>query len=149
MERSAETALFLDPIQDRLAGLLGRAVFGIKSLLCQQSVGGMAHKMLVQCQELRVTLPYFVDQHLRKTLINHLHRTIEIWRREDLDDIFIGLEGRAQISGKNLEVTFSGANIGLNATGDAEMVLQGYGIYIYGMDIGRWLPEGKTLFLQD
>ena len=63
--------------------------------------------------------------------------------------IFIGVKGKAQISGENLEVTFSGANIGLNATGDAEMVLQGYGIYIYGKDVGRWLPEGKTLYLQD
>ena len=73
----------------------------------------------------------------------------ECFATEDGACIVIEIKGKAQISGQNIAVTFSGANIGLNATGDGELSLQGYGIYIYNKDVGRWLPEGKTLFLQD
>lgn len=55
---------------------------------------------------------------------------------------------RVWINGTQLEVSCAGANIGFTASGNAVLFLQGYGIYRTGTTLGRWTPEGITLFLR-
>ena len=62
------------------------------------------------------------------------------------------IENRAEITGENLEVSFTGANISVKASGNAKLMLKGYGIYIYRTDTvtgGRWTFGGKTILLED
>lgn len=58
---------------------------------------------------------------------------------------------RAQIrsrGGRDITVSFAGSNIGVTAGGTAELILKGYGIYIYDKTIGKWSVEGTTINLQ-
>jgi len=60
-----------------------------------------------------------------------------------------GMEGKAQITGANLEVSFVGANIGAIVSGTGTLTIKGYGIYIFGKDIGKWGISGTTIILDD
>ena len=57
--------------------------------------------------------------------------------------IYIALKGNAWVAGENLTVSFTGANIGLTASGNAKLTLKGYGIYIYDKSVGRWSTDEK------
>ena len=60
-----------------------------------------------------------------------------------------GMEGKAQITGENLQVSFVGANIGAIVNGTGTLTIKGYGIYIFGKDIGKWGINGTTIILDD
>lgn len=62
--------------------------------------------------------------------------------------VYLLSESRVWINGTQLEVSCAGANIGFTASGNAALFLQGYGIYRTGTTLGRWTPEGVTLFLR-
>jgi hypothetical protein len=51
----------------------------------------------------------------------------------------------ARIEGTGLLVSFAGANIGLKASGDALLTLQGYGMYVMDGVLGRWTMSGTTV----
>lgn len=51
------------------------------------------------------------------------------------------------VTGSEMEVSFSGANISFIAEGSGEMTVEGYGIYLKGLSIGIWTPEGTRIKL--
>ena len=88
-------------------------------------------------------------------------KELECFPTEDGSCIYIGIDDEedggivstAKITGENLEVSFTGANIGIKASGNATLVLKGYGIYIHKTDIsftaGRWTFGGATITIEN
>ncbi len=62
--------------------------------------------------------------------------------------IYLMVNERVWIEGDDIEASFAGANIGLTASGDATLMLQGYGMYFAGSALGRWSLEGTTILLE-
>jgi hypothetical protein len=60
-----------------------------------------------------------------------------------------GMEGKAQITGEDLQVSFVGANIGAIVSGTGTLSIKGYGIYIFGKDIGKWGINGTKIILDN
>ncbi len=63
--------------------------------------------------------------------------------------VFILENEKAWISGENITVSFAGANIGFTASGDASLILKGYGIYRMGNRLQRWAIDGSTIVLEN
>lgn len=66
--------------------------------------------------------------------------------------VYIDVSGKVYISGDDIEISFTGANIGLNVGGTGTLVMTGYGIYIYKtagtLKTGRWAGTGTTIVLE-
>ncbi len=77
----------------------------------------------------------------------------ECFPTEEGDCVYVELNGKVQLTGENIEISFTGANIGLNAGGNGTMVLTGYGIYIYiigdSLKSGRWTITGTTIIFEN
>jgi hypothetical protein len=59
--------------------------------------------------------------------------------------LYINFDGRAKITGEDIALEFSGANIVLNVRGTGSVTLKGVGIYLVGIYFGSWHPFEKTI----
>jgi hypothetical protein len=71
---------------------------------------------------------------------------IEKYIRKNAGIVYPNISGKVEISGEDINVSFSGANIGLRIEGEGTVMLKGYGIYIDSKgNAGRWSSEGSSL----
>jgi len=59
--------------------------------------------------------------------------------------LYINFDGKAKVSGEDIALEFSGANIVLNARGTGSVTLRGVGLYLVGVYLGSWQPFEKTI----
>ncbi|MCP4715067.1 MAG: hypothetical protein GY868_08120 [Deltaproteobacteria bacterium] len=62
--------------------------------------------------------------------------------------IYLGIDGRANVSGYELDISFAGANIGLTIDGVGLVSLKGYGIFRQGKVLGAWGVDGTEITLE-
>ena len=76
---------------------------------------------------------------------------IEFYTRTNAGVVYVNIDGKVQIDNlidNGIEVSFSGANIGVRIDGEGTAVLKGYGIYIDNFGkTGRWSAEGTMVRL--
>lgn len=68
---------------------------------------------------------------------------------EDGKRVYIVPEGTVEIEGEDIDMSFYGADFGVNVTvtGQSELYAKGYGYYRTGFSMGVWSPDGITFNL--
>ncbi len=61
--------------------------------------------------------------------------------------VYVGFDGKAQISGSAIDVSLRGAKIELEATGTGRFLLRGHGSYHTDKDNGAWTEDGTVVIL--
>jgi hypothetical protein len=57
------------------------------------------------------------------------------------------IEKKVIVEGEDLELSYSGANIDLIATGTGELIAKGYGFFRVGFLFGIWTTDGTKIIL--
>lgn len=71
---------------------------------------------------------------------------VEYYIRKNAGIVYPNISGKVQIDGKDIEISFAGANMGVRVEGEGTIVLEGYGIYIDNTgNTGRWSADGTTV----